>query len=283
MTLTNTGVDPLTISTVTVAGLDPTEFAAGVNCVGQTLNPGGTCQIGVTFDPAAIGLRSATLRVTHTGLNNPLEVGLTGVGSVGTDKPNLTFTPRSLAFAPVHIGRNSSIATLTVSNPAATQALTINDVRITNDLGGAFQIVNNRCQPQTAPGLPTGDPGLGRGRRLLPGRRGVLVRPGRRLRRQARGRHARLPAHWDDARPEHADQPERYGFGRHPAVSTAVDAGNGFPRWYQDSNGIRLQPCLQTTNCVLLADAGFNRANPVAFPTTTSRASSSTPSRTPTS
>src|SRR5262249_58227750 len=69
---------------------------------------------------------------------------------------NLTFTPRSLAFAPVHVGRDSSLATVTVSNPAATQALTINDVQITNDLGGAFTIVDNRCQPEKAPGLNTG-------------------------------------------------------------------------------------------------------------------------------
>lgn len=267
VTLTNTGVDPLTISTVTVAGLDPTEFAAGVNCVGQTLNPGGTCQIGVTFDPAAIGLRSATLRVTHTGLNNPLEVGLTGVGSVGTDKPNLTFTPRSLAFAPVHIGRNSSIATLTVSNPAATQALTINDVRITNDLGGAFQIVDNRCQPQTAPGLPTGDPGsvAGGGSCQVD----VVFSSG-----QAGDFGAKLEVVTPDFPPTGTTPDPNTlislsgtASAANPAVSTAVDAGNGFPRWYQDSNGIRLQPCLQTTNCVLLADAGFNPANPVAFPT----------------
>ena len=111
VTLTNTGVDPLTISTVSLGGLDAAEFTADPSCVGQTLAAGGQCQVGVTFDPAAIGLRTAVLRVTHTGLNSPFEVGLTGIGSVGADKPNLTFTPRSLAFAPVHIGRNSSIAT----------------------------------------------------------------------------------------------------------------------------------------------------------------------------
>src|SRR5262249_56289730 len=50
------------------------------------------------------------------------------------------------------------------------------------------------------------------------------------------------------------------------AVAGGVEGGKGLRRWYQDENGVRLQPCLQTTNCVLLADAGFNPANPVAFP-----------------
>jgi hypothetical protein len=268
VTLSNTGVDPLTISTVTIAGLDAAEFTPTVNCVGQTLAAGtGTCQVSVTFDPAAIGLRTAVLRITHTGLNSPFEVGLTGIGSVGTDKPNLTFTPRSLAFAPVHAGRSSSIATVTVSNPAATQPLTINDVQITNDLGGAFRIVDNRCQPQTAPGLPTGDPGQVAG--------GASCQVDVVFSSPSAGDFgAKLEVVTPDFPPiAGAPDPNTLinltgtASAANPAVSAAVDSSNGFPRWYQDGNGIRLQPCLQTTNCVLLADAGFNPANPVAFPT----------------
>ncbi len=54
-----------------------------------------------------------------------------------------------------------------------------------------------------------------------------------------------------------------------PAVSTAVDPNNGFPLWYEDSGGTRLEPCLNAAdaNCVVLADAGFVPARPLAFPT----------------
>jgi len=58
------------------------------------------------------------------------------------------------------------------------------------------------------------------------------------------------------------------GFAQAPAVSPSVDPTHGFPLWYQDATGLRLEPCLDTKGpCVLLADPGFNPANPVVFPT----------------
>ena len=52
-------------------------------------------------------------------------------------------------------------------------------------------------------------------------------------------------------------------------VSTALDPQNGFPVWYQDTGGTRLTPCLDAadTNCVVLADAGFDPAKALQFPT----------------
>ena len=56
-----------------------------------------------------------------------------------------------------------------------------------------------------------------------------------------------------------------------PAVSTTVDPTHGFPIWYQDGSlpaGVRVEPCLDAASgkCVLLADPGFNPANPIVFP-----------------
>ena len=52
-------------------------------------------------------------------------------------------------------------------------------------------------------------------------------------------------------------------------VSTALDPQNGFPVWYQDTGGTRLTPCLDAAdaNCVVLADAGFDPAKALQFPT----------------
>jgi hypothetical protein len=54
-----------------------------------------------------------------------------------------------------------------------------------------------------------------------------------------------------------------------PAVSPATDPADGFPLWYQDANGVRLEACLDANdpNCVVFADPGFNPANPLVFPT----------------
>ena len=52
-------------------------------------------------------------------------------------------------------------------------------------------------------------------------------------------------------------------------VATALDPSHGFPTWYQDASGTRLAPCLDAadTNCVVLADAGFDPAKALSFPT----------------
>lgn len=54
-----------------------------------------------------------------------------------------------------------------------------------------------------------------------------------------------------------------------PAVAPTTDPANGFPLWYQDANGLRVEGCLNSADpfCVLLPDPGFKPANPVVFPT----------------
>ncbi len=54
-----------------------------------------------------------------------------------------------------------------------------------------------------------------------------------------------------------------------PAVAPTTDPANGFPLWYQDAHGLRVEGCLNSADpfCVLLPDPGFIPANPVVFPT----------------
>ena len=49
------------------------------------------------------------------------------------------------------------------------------------------------------------------------------------------------------------------------AASATTDASHGFPSWYEDASGTRLQACLDPDdpNCVL---AGFTPTGPVSFP-----------------
>src|SRR4051812_48672269 len=52
------------------------------------------------------------------------------------------------------------------------------------------------------------------------------------------------------------------------AVSSTVDPQNGFPVWYQDSAGNRVEPCIDPNdpNCVLPAGTAFDPTQPVTFP-----------------
>ncbi len=53
------------------------------------------------------------------------------------------------------------------------------------------------------------------------------------------------------------------------AVSSTVDPLNGFPTWYQDSAGNRVEPCIDPNdpNCVLPVGTAFDASQPVVFPT----------------
>src|SRR5512144_503311 len=56
-------------------------------------------------------------------------------------------------------------------------------------------------------------------------------------------------------------------FAPTPALLNGVSIG-GIPAWYQDINGVSVQPCLVPATCGLigLGDPLFNEALPLAFP-----------------
>jgi N-acetylneuraminic acid mutarotase len=83
--LTNLGGsgDPdIVIDATTITGSDASQFSDNFNDAGiVTLAPGQSTTITVNFTPAAAGAKSAALQVTHSGLNSPTVVPLSGTGS----------------------------------------------------------------------------------------------------------------------------------------------------------------------------------------------------------
>jgi len=53
-----------------------------------------------------------------------------------------------------------------------------------------------------------------------------------------------------------------------PAVSSGVSTQNGFPLWYQDAAGNRIEQCIDPAdaNCALVASDFFNPTLPIVFP-----------------
>jgi hypothetical protein len=53
------------------------------------------------------------------------------------------------------------------------------------------------------------------------------------------------------------------------AVSNKIDPLDGFPVWYQDSAGSRVEPCIDPNdpNCILATATAFDASQPVVFPT----------------
>ena len=82
LTVSNTGSASLTLSSLTPGGSNPGDFARGGTCTASTvLAPAANCSVQVSFTPAAIGARSASLTI---GSNDPATpnkvVTLSGTG-----------------------------------------------------------------------------------------------------------------------------------------------------------------------------------------------------------
>jgi len=112
LTLTNTGVWPLAISSISVTGTNAGDFKTTNTC-GAALQPLASCKISVVFTPSQSGPRSATLVIPDV-LNGTQSIGLGGIGVVSG--PNATLTPASLSFEPQVIRTTSAVQTVTVSN-----------------------------------------------------------------------------------------------------------------------------------------------------------------------
>jgi hypothetical protein len=80
VTLTNGGTATLTLTAITLAGTNPTDFEA-LNTCGATLAPAANCVVYVAFKPAAVGTFKATLSVSDNGAASPQAVALSGTGN----------------------------------------------------------------------------------------------------------------------------------------------------------------------------------------------------------
>src|SRR5207249_9996751 len=76
LTITSVGDTNLNIATVTKSG----DFAISSDtCLGTSVPPGASCQVGVTFTPTAPGTRGGTLTITDNAADSPQTVNLTGL------------------------------------------------------------------------------------------------------------------------------------------------------------------------------------------------------------
>lgn len=135
VTLTNTGNQPLTVSSVTIdstVGL-PSDFAfTGTNdCVASSpLAANATCTITLDFAPAAPGSITGQVDVADDGPGSPQTISLGGTGT----QPAASFSPPSFAFGSVNVGTPSSPQTVTLTN-TGNQTLTISSVTVDPSVG----------------------------------------------------------------------------------------------------------------------------------------------------
>lgn len=116
-TLTNTGSQPVTISSISTSGPFPES-----NGCPSTLAVGNNCQISVQFKPRARGLAHGALSVTDDAKGSPQKVDLSGEGTV------VRLSPLGINFGDQKVGTRSSPAPVEVinedKNPVAISSIT---------------------------------------------------------------------------------------------------------------------------------------------------------------
>ena len=126
VTVSNTGPGrPLAISGVTLSGANAGDFAINSDaCTGTSLAVNGTCTIGVSFAPTAVGARSASLVLADNALDSPQSLPLAGTGAPSADVGISLGAPPN----PVKAGRTLTY-TITVANfgPTAASGVSLTD------------------------------------------------------------------------------------------------------------------------------------------------------------
>jgi Cep192 domain 4 len=82
ITLTNVGTTTLSVIGISISGPHARDFAQSHTC-GTSLAAGRRCALKVTFTPAVLGSRTATLNLTDNANGSPQKVSLSGAGVAG--------------------------------------------------------------------------------------------------------------------------------------------------------------------------------------------------------
>ncbi len=112
-TLRNSGTAPLAISSITLGGLNSSDFSSSNSCP-ASLAVNATCTISATFTPSAQGSRVAQVTITDDAPGSTQTLALSGTGV--PPAPVATLNPTSLTFPSQLVGTTSAVQTTTLTN-----------------------------------------------------------------------------------------------------------------------------------------------------------------------
>jgi hypothetical protein len=130
-TLTNTGNQPVTISTIAATA----PFSQTNDCP-STLPAGGSCGFSVVFTPTDKGTVNGSLSVTDDAVGSPQKVALSGTGTA------VVISPTGVNFGNQKVGTSSVPVPFTLSN-LGTSSLSITQIAIQGADPNDFSQTNN--------------------------------------------------------------------------------------------------------------------------------------------
>src|SRR5229473_1576921 len=133
VTLTNSGLASLNITSITLTGTDPTQFMLGAPTTGtacplgaSSLAAAASCKVGVNFAPTTTGGKSASVSFVDDAAGSPQTVPLTGTGTA----PGITLAPTNIAFGSKRTGTSTAATDVTITN-SGTATLNITSITVT--------------------------------------------------------------------------------------------------------------------------------------------------------
>lgn len=138
VTVTNKMTTALSISSIVATG----PFAIASNTCGASIAANGTCSVGVTFTPAAVGAATGALTFTDGAVTSPQTVSLSGTGTAP-----VTLSASSLSFSSTAVGSTSSAKSVTLTNNQS-GLLTLSSIAAS----GPFGLSSNTCGTSVAAG-----------------------------------------------------------------------------------------------------------------------------------
>jgi hypothetical protein len=148
--LKNLGSAAIAVSSKTIAGANPGDFAITSNSCGTSLGASASCDINLTFSPTAAGARSATLSIADGATNSPQTVALSGTG---TPAPTATITisPSNLDWGSPVVGVAGAPQSFTLTS-GGSGSVSFSSLSFTGADAGDFSITSNTCGTTLAQG-----------------------------------------------------------------------------------------------------------------------------------
>ncbi len=115
VTITNTGLGNLVISSLGITGTNAADFSSNLNAPPNiTITPGNSTVVNINFTPSSSGARSALLTIVDNVAGSPHTVALSGNGVPNT--PSISIAPPSLSFGTQAINSPSAPLPITITN-----------------------------------------------------------------------------------------------------------------------------------------------------------------------
>ena len=231
LVITNVGPDPITARAPTM--MVGSNFVVAANNCTAPLPVDASCTIAVAFKPTSVGALKDSLLVLADSAAGPvrtLVVPVSGPGAPAATAPAVALNVHDIAFPDAPVGQPSAPASVVISNVGST-TLHVGAVALTGAQPMDFAITSPSCGDIPAGGSCT----------LT-----VIFSP-----IGGNNRTATLVIN-DDA-PDSPQSVTLHGVG-HPGLVAfgPIDAALGFPGYYEDSAGTRLELCLDPAQpCVV--------------------------------